>query len=78
MNFMTEKENQISNTSYINKDFQTIYPELLEKAKELSYKWNPTESNESDPGVVLIKENAIIADQSAFIANIIFFFIRII
>ena len=24
MNFMTEKENQISNTSYINKDFQTI------------------------------------------------------
>ena len=39
---MTEKENQISNTSYINKDFQTIYPELLEKAKELSYKWNPT------------------------------------
>ena len=60
---MTEKENQISNTSYINKDFQTIYPELLEKAKELSYKWNPTESNESDPGVVLIKENAIIADK---------------
>lgn len=33
---ITEKELQISNKSYINKDFQTIYPEILDIAKKLS------------------------------------------
>lgn len=60
---MTEFEKQISGLSYINKDFQTIYAELLEKADELSYKWKPSQSNESDPAVVLLKENALIADK---------------
>lgn len=56
----------ITPLSYTNKDFQTIYPELLELAKELSYKWDPTVSNESDPGVVLLKLNAIIADKNNY------------
>ena len=60
---MNKYEKDLSNTSYTNKDFQTIYPEQLELAKKISNRWDPTVSNESDPGVVLIKENAIIADK---------------
>lgn len=56
----------ISNISYTNKDFQTIFPEVLDKAKSLSYKWDPTTSNESDPGVVLLKLDALIADKNNY------------
>lgn len=56
----------LSNQSYLNKDFQTIYPELLDLIKKLTYKWDPTISNESDPGVLLIKLNAIIADKNNY------------
>ena len=49
--------------SYTNKSFQDIYPELLDLVKKISYRWNPSESNESDPGVVLLKLCAIIADK---------------
>lgn len=58
--------NPLNNQNYINKDFQTIYPELLELVKKLTYKWDPTISNESDPGVVLIKLNALIADKNNY------------
>ena len=47
---MVEK-NPLSNLSYTNKDFQEIYPELLNYVKNISYKWDPTISNESDPGL---------------------------
>lgn len=50
-------------TSYTNKDFESIYVELLDLVKELTYKWDPSSSNESDPGVLLLKLNAIIADK---------------
>ena len=53
----------LSNLSYTNKDFNTIYPELLELADKISYKWQPSASNESDPGVVLLKLNALMADK---------------
>ena len=56
-------ENLLDNMSYTNKSFQDIYPELLDLAKKISYRWDPTESNESDPGVVLLKLCAIIADK---------------
>ena len=46
--------------NYTNKDFISIYEELLQLGKELSYRWDPTETNESDPGLVLIKEKAIV------------------
>ena len=55
--------NIISKTSYTNKDFNTIYPELLDLVKKLTLKWDPSISNESDPGVILIKLNALIADK---------------
>ena len=56
-------EDFISNTSYTNKDFASIYPELLDLVKKLSNKWDPSLSNESDPGVLLLKLNALIADK---------------
>lgn len=58
--------NPLSNLSYTNKDFQTIYPELIEVVKKLSVKWDPSISNESDPGVLLIKLNAILADRDSY------------
>lgn len=58
-----EYKNPLSNISYTNKDFQSVYKELLDLVKELTNKWNPSISNESDPGVILLKLNAIIADK---------------
>ena len=62
----TEQENIISNMSYTNKDFGSIYPELLDAARKLAARWDPSISNESDPGVVLVKLNAIIADKNNY------------
>jgi hypothetical protein len=58
--------NPLPPNSYTNKDFQTIYPELLETAKNLAKNWDPTIANESDPGVVLLKLNAIIGDKNNY------------
>lgn len=63
---MTRYERELSNQSYTNKDFGQIYPELLDVAKKISYKWNPAESDESDPGVVLLKLAALIGDKSNY------------
>ena len=60
---INEKEILISGKSYTKKDFAQIYPEQIDLIKSLTNKWNPEESNESDPGVVLIKSNAFIGDK---------------
>ena len=57
---------ELSNMSYTNKDFSTIYPELLEFADSISEKWKPSLSNESDPGVVLLKLAALMADKNNY------------
>lgn len=54
---------KIDNLSYTNKDFNAIFEELLVMGDELSAKWKPSATNESDPGIVLIKENAVIGDK---------------
>ena len=59
-------QTEISNMSYTNKDFNSIYTELLEYAKKISYKWDPSSSDESDPGVVLLKLAAIIGDKDSY------------
>ena len=56
----------ISAMSYTNKDFGAIYPEILDLAKELTNRWDPSQSNESDPGVVLLKEAAFVADHNNY------------
>lgn len=60
---ITEQEKYISNKNYINKDFAQIYPELLDLVSELTTKWDPSTSNESDPGVVLLKLAAFVGDK---------------
>lgn len=52
--------------SYTNKDFQSIYAQELDSVKTLTKKWDPSSSNEADPGVVLLKENAIVADSENY------------
>ena len=59
-------EKFVSNISYTNKDFQSIYVELLDLVKKLSDKWDPSLSNESDPGVLLLKLNALIGDKNNY------------
>ena len=56
----------ISNTSYTNKDFNTIYPELLDLADRLSPTWKPSESNEGDAGIVILKLDALMADKNNY------------
>ena len=60
---MNIKDIDISKLSYTSKDFPAIYPELLDLTKQLTDKWDPSHSNESDPGVVLLKVGAFIADH---------------
>ena len=60
---ITEEELRISNESYTNKDFISIYPELLNIIKKFSPKWDPSLSNESDPGNVILKAIAFLADK---------------
>lgn len=56
-------ENYLSSLSYINKDFQSVWDEILTTVPKLTTKWRPSEANESDPLVVLLKELAVIADK---------------
>lgn len=62
-------KNPAPSSSYVNKDFQKIFPEMLDLVKKLTYKWDPSISNESDPGVVLLKLNAIVNDKSNYNAD---------
>ena len=63
---INENELLISNKSYVNKDFASIYPELLDIIKTLTNKWDPESSNESDPGIVLTKLLAFIGDKLSY------------
>ena len=63
---ITDSELRISNKSYTKKDFYQIYPEILDLASKLSDIWDPASSNESDPGVVLLKLLAFIADKTNY------------
>ena len=58
--------NKNQDISYTNLDFSSIYTEVIELAKQLSYRWDPSISDESDPGVVLLKLSALIADKMNF------------
>lgn len=63
---MSSVTNPTSSINYTNKDFRALYEELLDLVKKLSYKWDPSISNESDPGVILLKLDAIIGDKNNY------------
>jgi hypothetical protein len=60
---LTKNEISTLNLSPTKKDFVQIWNELLEVAGKLSERWDPTSTNESDPGIVLLKALAGIADK---------------
>lgn len=55
--------NENQKISYTNLDFSSIYTEVIDLIKQLTYRWDPSISNESDPGVVLVKLSSLIADK---------------
>lgn len=54
---------EVQNNSYINKDFQALWEELLDLIPKFTNKWNPREANESDPLAVLLKLLSIYSDK---------------
>lgn len=60
---LTKNEINVLNLSPTKKDFVQIWNELLEVAGRLSERWDPTSTNESDPGIVILKALAGIADK---------------
>lgn len=59
---ITNQELSSINLSATKKDFYQIWNELLDTAKKLSERWDPTSTNESDPGIVLLKVLTAVAD----------------
>ena len=60
---ITNQDLTAVNLSPTKKDFYQIWNELLDVAKKLSERWDPTSTNESDPGIVLLKVLTAIADK---------------
>lgn len=63
---INETDLSISNKSYINKDFASIYNELIDLAKKIAHKIDPESSNESDAFIVLLKLLAFIGDKNCY------------
>ena len=55
--------NENQSLSYTNLDFSSIYTEVLDLTKKLTRDWDPSISDESDPGVILVKLSALLADK---------------
>ena len=60
---LTKNEITSLSLSPTKKDFVQIWNELLEVAGKLSERWDPTSTNESDPGIVILKALTGIADK---------------
>lgn len=52
---INEKELNLTQISPTKRDFYQIWTELLDVSKKLSERWDPTSTNETDPGIVLLK-----------------------
>lgn len=60
---ITNKELSAVRLSPTKKDFYQIWNELLETAGKISDRWDPISTNESDPGIVLLKVLTAVADK---------------
>lgn len=60
---LSQDEKSLSNISFINKDFESLWSELLALVPKLTAKWNPSEANESDPLAVLLKLITVAQDK---------------
>ena len=60
---ITNQEINAVKLSATKKDFYQIWNELLDTAGKLSERWDPASTNESDPGIVLLKVLTAVADK---------------
>ena len=60
---ITNKELSTVKLSPTKKDFYQIWNELLDVSSKISERWDPTSTNESDPGIVLLKVLTAVADK---------------
>ena len=60
---ITNKELNEVNLSTTKKDYYQIWNELIELADKISERWSPSSTNESDPGIVLLKALTAVADK---------------
>lgn len=60
---ITETELNLLNLSATKKDFYQIWNELLDVASKITERWDPQSTNETDPGIVLLKVLAAVADK---------------
>lgn len=60
---ITNNELNAVQLSATKKDYYQIWNELIEIAGKISNRWDPATTNESDPGVVLLKVLTAIADK---------------
>ena len=54
---------------YSDKEFKDIYQEVLDYVKTVSTKWDPSVSDESDPGVAILKAFALFIDKIKYQVN---------
>lgn len=55
--------------NYQDKEFKELYAEILEDVKSITTKWDPSISDESDPGVALLKAWALFFDKLQYKIN---------
>ena len=60
---ITNKDLSAVELSPVKADFYQIWNELMDIAHKLSERWDPSSTNESDPGIVLLKVLTAIADK---------------
>lgn len=60
---LTTEEQNLLTLSATKQDYYQVWNELLEVASKLSTRWDPTNTNESDPGIVLLKVLTAITDK---------------
>ena len=60
---ITNKELNEVTLSPTKKDYYQIWNELMELADKISERWSPVSTNESDPGIVLLKALTAVADK---------------
>lgn len=60
---ITNKELSEVTLSPTKKDYYQIWNELMELATKISDRWSPASTNETDPGIILLKALTAIADK---------------
>ncbi len=63
---ITNKELEAVKLSPTKKDFYQMWNELMDLASKISYRWSPADTNESDPGIVLLKAVVALAEMLAY------------